>query len=61
MTGIPNHALYAGSKAAVEGFVRSFAVECGHKTLICNGIAPGGVKTAMYEKYVKLPHNSRDG
>ncbi|KAG8410815.1 Arp2/3 complex subunit, actin nucleation center [Metarhizium acridum] len=27
MSGIPNHALYAGSKAAVEGFTRSFAVD----------------------------------
>lgn len=25
MTGVKNHALYAGSKAAVEGFTRSFA------------------------------------
>ncbi|KAJ8121807.1 hypothetical protein ONZ43_g1834 [Nemania bipapillata] len=30
MAGIPNHALYAGSKAAVEGFTRAFAVDCGH-------------------------------
>ena len=29
MSGIPNHALYAGSKAAVEAFTRSFATDCG--------------------------------
>jgi 3-oxoacyl-[acyl-carrier protein] reductase len=52
MSGIPNHALYAGSKAAVEGFTRSFSTDCGHKGITVNAIAPGGVKTDMYEKYV---------
>lgn len=50
LTGIPNHALYAGSKAAVEGFTRSFAVDCGHKGVTVNCIAPGGVKTDMYDE-----------
>ncbi|KAL3418616.1 versicolorin reductase (tetrahydroxynaphthalene reductase) [Phlyctema vagabunda] len=50
MSGVPNHALYAGSKAAVEGFTRSFATDCGHKGITVNAIAPGGVKTDMYEK-----------
>jgi 3-oxoacyl-[acyl-carrier protein] reductase len=48
MTGVPNHALYSGSKAAVEGFTRSFAVDCGAKQVTVNAIAPGGVKTDMY-------------
>lgn len=46
--GVPNHALYAGSKAAVEGFTRSFATDCGKKRITVNAIAPGGVKTDMY-------------
>lgn len=50
MSGIGNHALYAGSKAAVEGFTRSFAVDCGHKQITVNAIAPGGVKTDMYDE-----------
>lgn len=50
MSGIPNHALYAGSKAAVEGFTRSFAVDCGEKGITVNAIAPGGVKTDMYDE-----------
>jgi 3-oxoacyl-[acyl-carrier protein] reductase len=49
MSGIPNHALYAGSKAAVEGFTRSFSVDCGEKGITVNAIAPGGVKTDMYD------------
>lgn len=48
MSGVPNHALYAGSKAAVEAFTRSFAVDCGKKKITCNAIAPGGIKTDMY-------------
>jgi len=50
MTGVPNHALYAGSKAAVEGFCRSFAVDCGEKQVTVNCIAPGGVKTDMFDE-----------
>lgn len=50
MSGIPNHALYAGSKAAVEGFTRSFSVDCGEKGITVNAIAPGGVKTDMYDE-----------
>ncbi|KAH8671180.1 tetrahydroxynaphthalene reductase [Xylariales sp. PMI_506] len=49
MAGVPNHALYAGSKAAVEGFTRSFAVDCGKKRITCNAIAPGGVQTDMFD------------
>lgn len=48
MSGIPNHALYAGSKAAVEAFTRSFSVDAGPKHITVNAIAPGGVKTDMY-------------
>lgn len=50
LSGIPNHALYAGSKAAVEGFTRAFAVDCGRKGVTVNAIAPGGVKTDMYNE-----------
>ena len=49
MSGVPNHALYAGSKAAVEGFVRSFSADAGHKKITVNGIAPGGIKTDMFD------------
>ncbi|KAM0333316.1 hypothetical protein ACHAQA_001977 [Verticillium albo-atrum] len=50
MGGIHNHALYAGSKAAVEGFTRAFAVDCGEKGVTVNAVAPGGVKTDMYDE-----------
>jgi len=50
MTGVSNHALYAGSKAAVEGFTRSFSADCGPKSVTVNAIAPGGVKTDMFDQ-----------
>jgi 3-oxoacyl-[acyl-carrier protein] reductase len=50
MTGVPNHALYAGSKCAVEGFTRSFAKDCGHKRITVNAIAPGGVMSDMFHQ-----------
>lgn len=46
--GIHNHAVYAGSKAAVEAFARSFATDFGDKKITVNAIAPGGIKTDMY-------------
>ena len=49
MAGVRNHALYAGSKAAVEGFTRSFAADCGPKRITVNAIAPGGILTDMFE------------
>jgi len=50
MSGVPNHALYAGSKAAVEAFTRSFSVDCGYKGITVNAIAPGGVRTDMFSE-----------
>ncbi|KAI9734041.1 MAG: hypothetical protein M1818_006979 [Claussenomyces sp. TS43310] len=48
-SGVANHALYAGSKSAVEGFARSFAVDCGPKGITVNAIAPGGIKSEMFD------------
>ena len=49
MAGVRNHALYAGSKAAVQGFTRSFAGDCGCRRITVNAIAPGGILTDMFE------------
>ncbi|MCJ1328208.1 Arp2/3 complex subunit, actin nucleation center [Thelotrema lepadinum] len=45
---IGGHALYAGSKSAVEGFARCFAKEFGVKKCTVNCIAPAGVKSDMW-------------
>lgn len=44
---IKEHAVYAGSKCAVEAFARCFAPEFGPRGITVNSIAPGGVKTDM--------------
>ena len=46
--GVSGHALYAGSKAAVEGFTRCFAADFGKKNCTVNTIAPAGVKSDMW-------------
>ncbi|KAF4633950.1 hypothetical protein G7Y89_g4161 [Cudoniella acicularis] len=44
---VRDHALYAGSKGAVEAFARCFAGDFGHRRIRVNVIAPGGVKSDM--------------
>ena len=44
---IKHHAVYAGSKCAVEAFARCLAPEFGERGVTVNSIAPGGVKTDM--------------
>ena len=46
--GVHDHALYAGSKSAVEGFTRCFATDFGRKGITVNAIAPEGVKSDMF-------------
>jgi len=46
--GVPKHAVYSGSKGAIETFVRCMAIDCGEKKITVNCVAPGGIKTDMY-------------
>ncbi len=48
LLGVRNHALYSGSKSAVNGITKSFATDFGKKGMTCNAIAPGGVKSDMF-------------
>ncbi|PSR80836.1 hypothetical protein BD289DRAFT_462335 [Coniella lustricola] len=45
---VPRHAVYSGSKGAIETFVRCMAIDFGDKKITVNAIAPGGIKTDMY-------------
>jgi 3-oxoacyl-[acyl-carrier protein] reductase len=47
LQGRTGHALYAGSKAAVEQFVRTLAKELGARGITVNAVAPGPTDTAM--------------
>jgi len=46
--GVPKHAVYSGSKGAIETFVRCMAIDAGDKKITVNAVAPGGIKTDMY-------------
>lgn len=48
LLGVADHALYSGSKSAINGIVKSFATDFGSKAITVNAIAPGGVKSDMF-------------
>lgn len=45
---VPKHAVYSGSKGAIETFARCMAIDFGDKKITVNVVAPGGIKTDMY-------------
>jgi tetrahydroxynaphthalene reductase len=45
---VPKHAVYSGSKGAIETFVRCMAIDFADKKITVNAVAPGGIKTDMY-------------
>ncbi|SPO01654.1 related to Versicolorin reductase [Cephalotrichum gorgonifer] len=51
--GFAAHAVYAGSKGAVETFVRCLAVDCGEKKITINAIAPGATMTDQFKNFAK--------
>ncbi|KAL3430654.1 Versicolorin reductase [Aspergillus tetrazonus] len=46
--GVPRHAVYSGSKGAIDTFVRCLAIDCGDKKITVNAVAPGAIKTDMF-------------
>lgn len=58
--GVPKHAVYSGSKGAIETFVRCMAIDFGDKKITVNAIAPGGIKTDMYHAVCReyIPNGS---
>ena len=48
--GVPKHTVYSGSRGAIETFVRCMAIDAGDKKITVNCVAPGGIKTDMYQK-----------
>lgn len=45
---VPKHSLYAGSKGAIDSFVKVFSKDCGPKKITVNAVAPGGTVTDMF-------------
>jgi NAD(P)-dependent dehydrogenase (short-subunit alcohol dehydrogenase family) len=48
--GVPNHAVYAASKAAVRSLARSLSVELLDRKIRVNVLTPGPVATAIFEQ-----------
>ncbi|KAJ5689164.1 hypothetical protein N7462_003556 [Penicillium macrosclerotiorum] len=63
--GVPRHAVYAASKAAVQGLTRCLAADLGPRNITVNCIAAGGVKSDMYDenarKYIPGGADMTDG
>lgn len=51
--GVPRHALYSASKAAITGMVKCLAVDFASRKITVNCIAPGGIKSDMYTEAAK--------
>jgi len=49
-SGNGGQANYAASKAGINGFTKSVAIELGSRNIRCNAIAPGYIETEMTEK-----------
>lgn len=55
---LDGHAVYAGSKAAIEAFARSWALEFRHRRVRVNVLSPGPVDTSIVEK-LGVPEEER--
>lgn len=56
---LEGHAVYAGSKAAIGAFARSWAIELKSRGIRVNVLSPGPVDTAILEK-LGIPAEERD-
>ncbi len=58
-TGMPNTAVYAASKAALNSFTRTVATELAPRKIRVNAINPGPIETLIFEK-TGLPKENLD-
>lgn len=53
LKGTKAHIAYSASKAGMNGAIRCLAIELAEKNICVNAVAPGMIRTAMYEKYLE--------
>ena len=53
--GTPRRAVYAASKAAIDGMTRALAMEFGPRGIRANAVAPGVVPTALWTEHLAKP------
>jgi NAD(P)-dependent dehydrogenase (short-subunit alcohol dehydrogenase family) len=53
--GTPRRAVYAASKAAIDGLTRALAMEYGPRGIRANAVAPGVVPTALWVENLAKP------
>jgi NAD(P)-dependent dehydrogenase (short-subunit alcohol dehydrogenase family) len=55
LRGAPRRALYAATKAALDGMTRALAMEYGPRGIRANAVAPGVVETEMWRENLARP------
>jgi NAD(P)-dependent dehydrogenase (short-subunit alcohol dehydrogenase family) len=55
LRGTPRRAVYAASKAAIDGMTRALAMEYGPRGIRANAVAPGVVPTALWVEHLAKP------
>lgn len=55
LRGAPMRSVYAATKAAIDGMTRALAMEHGPSGIRVNSVAPGVVRTAMWEENLAKP------
>jgi NAD(P)-dependent dehydrogenase (short-subunit alcohol dehydrogenase family) len=55
LRGAPRRAMYAASKAAIDGMTRALAMEYGPRGIRANSVAPGVVETDMWRENLAKP------
>jgi NAD(P)-dependent dehydrogenase (short-subunit alcohol dehydrogenase family) len=58
--GTPRRAVYAASKAAIDGMTRALAMEYGPRGIRANAVAPGVVPTALWVENLAKPGVTED-
>lgn len=57
--GMANVQVYVASKHAVEGLTKAVALEFARQGIRVNAVAPAGIRTEMFERFVSTPEQDK--